>query len=185
MLAIIGFLVYSILKYRKSSQALVKANDTIIDSQRELEAYAKDLKTSQKALNSKSDALKQQEEKIEQLVDYDQMTGYMNTHKFISHVNEQMNYWNRLHLIYLTISNISDVSNTLGFGVYETLLHQISQKVRLILDPEHYDIGIIKGDDIVILSNNSSTDIEKDMSQIVTMFESPLLYRLLHLQVIC
>lgn len=63
LLAIIGFLVYSILKYRKSSQALVKANDTIIDSQRELEAYAKDLKTSQKALNSKSDALKQQEEK--------------------------------------------------------------------------------------------------------------------------
>lgn len=109
-------------------------------------------------------------------MDYDQMTGYMNTHKFISHVNEQMNYWNRLHLIYLTISNISDVSNTLGFGVYETLLHQISQKVRLILDPEHYDIGIIKGDDIVILSNNSSTDIEKDMSQIVTMFESPPFY---------
>lgn len=173
LLAIITLLVLGILRYRKNSYALERAKDDIMEANMDLEAHAEELMASQEEIDRQFQLIEENKAKMQRLVDYDQLTGYMTSHKFISDVTEAINSGTEICIIYINISNLDEVSSSLGFGVYEALLVQISESIRIELGDDRYGYGLIKGNDLVLTTTISQKRIQKELDKLLKLFDSP------------
>lgn len=166
-------LLYLMRMRRHYTEELLLAKNELQESNMELEAHTEELISSQEELDHQYHELQENKIIVQKLADYDQVTDFMQTHKFTSFANTKLNAADEVHIIYITMTNLEDTSYSLGFDLYESLLKIVANKIQALMNPKDYFFGIIQGDDILICCTKEAEQMHQDVDELIKIFEFP------------
>lgn len=128
---------------------------------------------------------RENEERLRQLSQFDQLTGVLNKHAFEQQLVQQMARTRlrgeRLSLLWLDLDNFKSVNDTLGYVAGDELLVDISNRLRALLAPGSL-IGRPEGDSFVLAVEGREQEsvallaerVLQHVQQPVTLHDNPL-----------
>lgn len=177
ILAIVLYLFYK--KYRSLNDALKqanincnKANQELFRTTQKLESIAEELSENKRVLAQQYNLHQEDLVTISHLQDNDKVSGFLLPDPFTEEVNSIIAKKDPFSLIYITPANMREVSNSIGYAAYESLIRTISHSMRKILGTHNYTYGVFKGDNFVLLTKRTRLNLEKDLQKLMDLFEN-------------
>ncbi|MGB4659506.1 MAG: EAL domain-containing protein, partial [Mobilitalea sp.] len=173
LIIIISALLIIIRIRRISNIELNQVNKELSANKLDLEINSAKLMNSQEELSRNYALLIDSNTKIQNLLDYNQLTGIMYDTKFFAVLNEKFEDCSPITILNITITNLDKLTFTHGKNVYESILANIGTFLT----------QITSGNDLIGLTNNNlflvatSEFIDEEsplIKQLKSYFEQPL-----------
>ncbi|MGF1699648.1 EAL domain-containing protein [Photobacterium makurazakiensis] len=121
-----------------------------------------------------SPQIKMEQEKVDQLVQTDALTGLYNRHGFSRHLEQLITEKTSLVMLYLDIDNFKNINDSLGHHIGDRVLQEISQRLKQQL-PENAVLGHLSGDEFGVLLPNPEHARTGDLTaqQIISLINQP------------
>lgn len=173
MVVIISALLLIMTIRRKSHLALAQANNELYSRKIELEEKSEKLIESQKELTNNYDLLVRANQKISNLLDYNQLTGTLSERRFNKLLETVFHSEKEVTILNITIINLNELTYSHGKEIYGAMLKNIADFLRSITR-EGDLIGLSSNNDFLIATQGIQAAKSDLIRQISYFFEKPL-----------
>ncbi len=177
MVVIISALLVIMTIRRKSHLALAKANNELYSRKIELEEKSEKLIENQKELTQNYDMLVHANQKISNLLDYNQLTGTLSEIHFNKLLETVFPSEKEVAILNITITNLNELTYSHGKEIYEAMLKNIANFLRSITR-ENDLVGLSSNNDFLIATDEIHDEESELINQITCFFEKPLVLEL-------
>ncbi len=174
LMAVIISALLIIMKIRKKSHlALAKANDELCCRKMELEEKSEKLIESQSELTHNYNLLVKANQKISNLLDYNQLTGTLSEIRFTQLLDLTYSSDTAFTMLNITITNLNELTYSHGKATYGALLKKIASFLSGITQADDL-IGLSTNNDFLIATSGIHDEKSELLQQISLFFEKPL-----------
>ncbi|WP_041668868.1 GGDEF domain-containing phosphodiesterase [Acetobacterium woodii] len=178
LMVIISGLLIIIKIRRKANLSLSKANDDLYKNKIELEEKGEKLIESQIALTKNYDLLVAANEKISNLVNYNQAIGIYTEIRFIDLLKTNFALDKEITFFNITITNLNELTYSQGKEIYEAILKRIADFLNRIISAN--DLIGLAGNNDFLIATEGIYEVESDLvKEIIRFFEHPFVLDLI------
>lgn len=171
LITVIALLI--ILTIRRNAQrSLENINTELVEKKMELEANGEELIANQEALTLQYNQLVESSQHIQDLIDFDKITGLYNDIKFTELLETNFSIDTPFTFLYLSIANLDSLTFTHGKKIYETLLEDVSEFLVNIFDQNDL-IGITSNKHFLIATTLMNSESDRILQKLVQYFSTP------------
>jgi len=140
----------------------------------DLEAHAEELIASQETLEYQFNELQVKNNRIENLLTYDENTKFMNVNPFIDYIQEQIALSKPFQVVYLSMHNIKDIGNIFNHGIANLITGLVADRMRMIFDEAKYQFGVDKGQHFFVITHLDEESLQNKLSALSDALLEPI-----------
>lgn len=173
MAVIISALLLIMTIRRKTHLALAQANNELYNRKIELEEKSEKLIESQEELTNNYNLLINANQKISNLLNYNQLTGTLSEIRFNKLLETAFLAEKEITILNITITNLNELTYSHGKETYGAMLKNIADFLRSITEESDL-IGLSSNNDFLIATTGIRVEESELIRQISYYFEKPL-----------
>ena len=149
---ITGALLYILHIKSKANAALLLTKQALLESNMELEAHTEELIASREELDEQFYRVKESNERIEYLLNHDQLTDYYQSPFILATIEKLKKKGQPFAVIYGIFDGMESIAFSFGNRVYEEILKQITHGLKHHLGDEDMFYGLLRRDQVVLVT---------------------------------